>query len=147
MNPSDAVQRPRSAGPGSPPLQGRRAGPPDGGAAEAGVDLGDLISELTASPEWSTEQRASRSITQTDELRAVVTALRAGADLHNDDPDESVTIQGLVGECVVTSDQGDIFVGEGTLVAVPRGSRWELVARTDAAVLLTVGRGRATIKG
>jgi quercetin dioxygenase-like cupin family protein len=112
----------------------------DGRAAAAAVDLGAVVSGLLASPEWQTEDRSSCSILHTPALRVVVTALHRGATLHNDDPDESITVQGVRGETVVSIDGTGATVDEGALLGLPAGVPWLLTAATDSVVLLTVAR-------
>jgi len=107
----------------------------DSGSAS---DLGAVMATLMLTPEWRTEPRAARSIVHTPDLRVVMTALHQSADLQNDDPDEAVTIQGLRGSALLSINGRGAVVDEGTLVGIPAGSRWRLVATTDAAVLLTV---------
>jgi quercetin dioxygenase-like cupin family protein len=113
---------------------------PTGRAAASAVDLGAVISGLLASPEWRTEERSSCAILHTPAMRVVVTALRRGASLHNDDPDESVTVQGIRGEALVSINGDGAVLDEGALVGMPSGVPWRLVATTDAVVLLTVAR-------
>jgi quercetin dioxygenase-like cupin family protein len=114
--------------------------PGDDGGTAAAVDLGAVVSGLLASPEWQTQERSSASIVHTRALRVVVTALHRGATLHNDDPDESVTIHGLRGETVVSINGDGVAVDEGTLLGVPAGTPWRLTAATESVVLLTVAR-------
>jgi quercetin dioxygenase-like cupin family protein len=109
-------------------------------AAAPGVDLPAVIAGLLASPEWATEDRSSVSVLQTSLLRVVVTALHAGATLHNDHPDEVMTIQGLQGEAEIAVNEAGATLPQGGLVAVPGGVPWRLAATTDAVVLLTVAR-------
>ena len=113
----------------------------DGGrAAASAVDLGAVVSGLLASPEWEAQERSSCAILHTPAVRVVVTALHRGATLHNDDPDESVTVQGVQGEALVSINGEGAVVDEGTFLGVPSGVPWRLVATTDSVVLLTVVR-------
>ena len=111
-----------------------------GRAAASAVDLGAVMSGLLASPEWRGEERSSCAILHTPAVRVVLTALHRGASLHNDDPDESVTVQGVRGEAVVSINGEGAVVDEGTLLGVPSGVPWRLVATTDSVVLLTLVR-------
>ena len=103
-----------------------------------GADLGAVMAALRLTPEWRTEPRAATSIFHSGRVRAVVTVLHRAADLHNDDPDEAVMIQGLHGSALISIDGRGAVIDEGTLVGVPAGSRWRLVAMTEAAILLTI---------
>jgi len=135
-----------------PPIGDRPTRAPerrDGGAAtRAGsvdavasvVDLGEVVAGLMTSPEWATEPRSSCSILHTPRMRVVLTALHAGADLHNDDPDEAVTIQGIRGSALVAVHGNGAVIDEGTLLAVPAGMPWRVVSTTDAVLMLTIAR-------
>jgi quercetin dioxygenase-like cupin family protein len=115
--------------------------PADAGrSAASAIDLGAVVSGLLASPEWQAEERSSCALLHTPTVRVVLTALHRGATLHNDDPDESVTVQGVRGEAVVSINGDGAVVEEGTLLGVPSGVPWRLVATTDSVVLLTVVR-------
>lgn len=109
-------------------------------AAAAAVDLGAVVAALFSTPEWQSESRSSCALLHTPELRVVVTALHAGATMHNDDPDEAVTVQGIQGSAVVLINDASADLGEGCLLCVPGGVAWKLSATTDAVVLLTVVR-------
>jgi quercetin dioxygenase-like cupin family protein len=111
-----------------------------GRAAAAAVDIGAVVSGLLASPEWRTQDRSSSSLLHVPSLRVVVTALHRGATLHNADPDESVTVQGVRGEAVVSIEGKGALLDEGSVLGIPAGVPWRLVATSDAVILLTVGR-------
>jgi hypothetical protein len=102
------------------------------------ADLGAVMAALRLTPEWRTERRAAKAIFHDERMRAVVTVLHQSADLHNDEPDEAVLIQGLHGSALISVDGVGAVIDEGTLVGVPAGKRWRLVATTEAAILLTV---------
>ena len=112
----------------------------NGRAAAAAVDLGAVVAGLLASPEWRAYERSSASILHTPVLRVVVTALHRGATLHNDDPDETVTVQAVRGETVVSVNGSSADLVEGALVGLPAGAPWELIASSDSVVLLTIAR-------
>jgi len=84
------------------------------------------------------EPRAARSLFQTSALGAVLTSVRAGGTVHNEQPDEAATIQGIRGECLISVDGMGGVIEPGTLIAIPAGIHWRVVARTDAVILLTV---------
>jgi quercetin dioxygenase-like cupin family protein len=106
----------------------------------ASVSLDAMTRELLASAEWASEPRAARALLHDPRLRVVLTALHAGADMQNDDPDETVTIQSVRGSCLIAVDGIGATLEDGQLVGVPAGTRWRLVASTDAIVLVTVSR-------
>lgn len=104
------------------------------------ADLGAVAATMSRAVGDGREERSAQSLFQTAEIGSIVTALRAGASVQNEHPDEATTIQGLTGECLISLDGNDASIGEGTLVGIPAGVPWHLVARTDAVILLTVSR-------
>jgi quercetin dioxygenase-like cupin family protein len=105
-----------------------------------GVEVVDLAAaaELLEREAGRTPERAGRSLFQTSTLGAVLTALRAGATVHNDQPDEAALVQGVRGECLISLDGHGAVIEPGTIVGIPPGIAWRILARTDAVLLLTV---------
>ena len=104
------------------------------------LDLGAEGVGLLAEPEWSDGDRNSKTLLKTGTLRVVLTALRAGALMDNDDPDESITIQTLQGTLTVRVDAEEVTVGMGQLVCLAGGDPWRVLAASDSLFLLVVGR-------
>jgi len=120
---------------------GRDAPTRNDGPAGVGPEVVDLAAatelverDLGSSP----EERSARSLFQTASLGAVLTALRAGGSVHNEQPDEATIVQGIRGECLISLDGHGAVIEPGTVVGIPRGVVWRIMARTDAVVLLTV---------
>jgi quercetin dioxygenase-like cupin family protein len=117
----------------APPRNDRGVGP--------GVEVVDLAAaaELLEREAGRTPgERAGRSLFQTSTLGAVLTALRAGGTVHNDQPDEAALVQGVRGECLISLDGHGAVIEPGTIVGIPPGVAWRILARTDAVLLLTV---------
>jgi quercetin dioxygenase-like cupin family protein len=113
---------------------------------EPALTVTDLVAEgrtLRADERLAEHGRVSKTLLKTDPLRVVLSALRSGAWMENDDPDEIVTLQGLDGSVTVSSGAGPIVVGAGELVALADGQPWRLEAIEDSLVLLVVGRAAA----
>jgi quercetin dioxygenase-like cupin family protein len=104
------------------------------------VALDEAILALAREASNQPEERAARSLFQTSSLGSVLTAVREGGVVHNDQPDETTTIQGVGGECAIELDGQNSTVQAGTFIGIPAGVPWRLVARTDAVVLLTMTR-------
>jgi quercetin dioxygenase-like cupin family protein len=104
------------------------------------LDIGAEGVGLLAEPEWTGGDRNSRTLFKADTLRIVLTALRAGAVMQNEDPDETVAIQPLQGEVAVRVGSQAIPVRSGALVCVGEGQPWEVRASADSLFLLTVSR-------
>jgi quercetin dioxygenase-like cupin family protein len=104
------------------------------------LDVGAEGVALLGEPEWVGGDRNSRTLFKADMLRMVLTALRAGAVMQNEDPDEAVAIQPLQGEITVRVGSQEIAARSGELVCVDDGAPWEVRASADSLFLLTVGR-------
>lgn len=104
------------------------------------LDIGSEGVALLGEPEWTGGDRNSRTLFKADTLRLVLTALREGAVMQNEDPDESVAIQPLQGEIAVRVGLQEILARNGELVCVGEGEPWEVRASADSLFLLTVGR-------
>jgi quercetin dioxygenase-like cupin family protein len=104
------------------------------------VDLGAEGVGLLAEPEWSAGDRNSKTLLKSDSLRVVLTALRAGAVMENDDPDEAATIQGLHGTLTVRVGDEEAAVAMGQLVCIGSGTPWRIMSSSDSLFLLSVGR-------
>lgn len=104
------------------------------------LDIGAEGVALLAEPEWTGGDRNSKTLLKSDGLRVVLTALRAGAVMDNDDPDEAITIQALQGTVTVRAGAEEATVGTGQLVSLGGGSAWRITASSDSLFLLSVGR-------
>ena len=108
--------------------------------ALARLDIGAEGVALLTEPQWTGGDRNSRTLFKADTLRIVLTALRSGALMQNEDPDEAVAIQPMQGEIAVRVGSQELPARSGELVCVGRGEPWEVRASADSLFLLTVGR-------
>jgi quercetin dioxygenase-like cupin family protein len=104
------------------------------------LDVGGEGVALLTAAEWTDGDRNSRTLFKADTLRIVLTALRANAEMRNEDPDEAVAIQPLQGELSVRVGNQEIPATTGQLVCVGEGETWEVRASADSLLLLIVGR-------
>jgi len=104
------------------------------------LDLGAEGVRLLGEPEWSAGDRNSKTLLKSDSLRVVLTALRAGAVMDNDDPDEAATIQGLHGTLTVRVGDQESTVAMGQLVCIGSGTPWRIMSSSDSLFLLSMGR-------
>jgi quercetin dioxygenase-like cupin family protein len=102
---------------------------------------------LLAEPQWTDGDRNSKTLLKSDGLRIVLTALRAGATMDNDDPDEAVAIHALQGSVRVGAAGEDVSVGMGELVCLAGGDPWTITAEADSLLLLSVGRTPGSVRG
>jgi quercetin dioxygenase-like cupin family protein len=104
------------------------------------LDIGEEGVALLAEPEWANGDRNSKTLFKADTLRVVLTALRDGGILHNEDPDEAVAIHVLQGELQVRIQSDASVARSGQLVRLAGGEPWQITAAVDSLFLLIVGR-------
>ena len=105
------------------------------------VDVGDEAVTLLEEPEWTSGDRNSRTLATSDRLRIVLTALRSGAELGNEESNDTLAVQTLRGRLHLTVDGMDLDLEPGQLATVEEPREWRVRATTDALLLLTVGLG------
>ena len=104
------------------------------------LDVGEEGVALLAEPEWADGDRNSKTLFKADPLRVVLTALRDGAALQNEDPDETVAVHVLQGEIEVRIQSDASVARAGQLVCLPGGAPWQITASVDSLFLLILGR-------
>jgi quercetin dioxygenase-like cupin family protein len=104
------------------------------------LDMGEEGVALVAEPEWSDGDRNSKTLLKAATLRVVLTALRDGAALQNEDPDETVAVHVLQGELQVRIQSDSSVARAGQLVCLPGGEPWRITASVDSLFLLILGR-------
>jgi len=104
------------------------------------LDIGEAGVALLAEPEWANGDRNSKTLFKADTLRVVLTALRDGGILRNEDPDEAVAIHVLQGELRVRIHSDASVARTGQLVRLAGGEPWQITAAVDSLFLLIVGR-------
>lgn len=107
--------------------------------------LGDEIEALRSESPWNERDRNSRMLAKEVDFRVLLTVLRAGARLDEQDGDARASMQLLEGRAVLRLAGGSNAGGDeeaeldpGDVATVDAGRPWELEARTDCALLLTL---------
>jgi quercetin dioxygenase-like cupin family protein len=122
-------------------------GSPGGSATRAGREMiaplmqfaFDVeIDSLRAEPEYESGDRNSRTLAKETDLRVLLTVLRAGAALDEQQGDARTTVQVVDGVATIELDGEQTSLSQGQLAVVDRGAPWLVVAQTDCAVLLTI---------
>jgi hypothetical protein len=103
-----------------------------------GFDLATEIDQLSAEPAWAEHGRTSKTLAKAATFRVVLTLLRAGGSIGDDDVYAPLTVQILGGEVVAERDGESVVVGAGGLVWFEEGPGWNIRAEQDAALLLSV---------
>lgn len=107
------------------------------------VDLAREIDQLHREPEWKTGQNA-RTLVKYDNLRIVLTALKAHSRTSAHQTEGRISIHTISGHIQVRAEGRTFGLPAGTLLALDQGLRHDVEALEDSAFLLTIawpGRG------
>jgi quercetin dioxygenase-like cupin family protein len=101
-------------------------------------DLTAELERLKDEATWSTGQNA-RTLIKYDNLRVVLTALKAGATMPDHQTDGRVSMQVLSGHVLVRASGRAFNLRGGGLLALDHGIRHDVTAIDESALLLTIG--------
>ena len=101
-------------------------------------DLEREVTQLRSEPQWREGDRNSRTLAKEAELRALLTCLRAGAALDEQDADGRVTVHVLEGRVELRLEDGSEELAAGRLAVLEPGNPWRIHAVEESAVLLTL---------
>jgi quercetin dioxygenase-like cupin family protein len=104
------------------------------------IDLAAEAVRLRSEPQWADGDRNSKTFIKSGGLRVVMTSLRAGAALDNDQPDEAVSVDVLDGLVEITAGGASVTVRPGQLATLGGGVPWRIAAAEESVVVLSVGR-------
>ena len=109
--------------------------PMDGAFLE--FDLTRELEQLSAEPEWRNGHNA-KTLVKYDDLRVVLSALKAQARLPEHRTDGRISIQAVAGHIHVHAQGRTFDLRAGGLVALDRGLPHDVEAIEDSAFLLTI---------
>ena len=101
-------------------------------------DLAGEIEQLAAEPAWAEHGRTSKTLAKMPSFRVVLTMIRAGGSIGDDDVYAPLSVQVLGGEVRVAHAGEPIEVGAGGLAWLEAGPDWRVTAVEDAALLLSI---------
>lgn len=100
-------------------------------------DLTAEIERLRAEEDWHDRDRNSRMLAKDVDFRVMLTVMRVGARLTEEDGDARVSIQMLDGGARLDVGADEQKLPPGALAVVDAGQPWALTASGDSAALLT----------
>jgi quercetin dioxygenase-like cupin family protein len=100
-------------------------------------DLAREIEQLHQEPEWADGQNA-KTLVKYDDLRVVLTALRAHAHIPGHQTEGRISIQTVSGHLQVRAQGRTFDLPMGALLALDRGLLHDVQALEDSALLLTI---------
>ncbi len=101
-------------------------------------DLHSEIDKLRNEGPWQSRDRNSRTLAKEVDFRVLLTVLRSGATLDENDGDARTSIQMIGGSARLESDAGSVDLRAGQVATLDVGQAWNLTATEDCAVLTTL---------
>lgn len=103
-----------------------------------GFDLAQEIDGLAAEPAWAEHGRTSKTLAKAPTFRLVLTLLRAGGSIGDDNVWSPLAVHVLGGRA--RAEQGDTSVelDSGELAWIEEGAGWSVSAIEDAALLVAI---------
>jgi quercetin dioxygenase-like cupin family protein len=117
--------------------QHRRPHPSPMAAAYLEFDLDREIEQLHHEREWTTGQNA-KTLVKYDDLRVVLTALRAHARMPSHQTQGRISIQTIRGHIEIRAAGRTFDLPVGSLLALDRGLPHDVEALEDSVLLLTI---------
>ncbi len=93
---------------------------------------------LRLEPEYREGDRNSRTLAKETDLRVLISVLRAGAALDEQDGDARATVQVIDGTATIEIDGAEAHLEPAEVAVLDSGYPWVLRADSDCAVLLTI---------
>jgi quercetin dioxygenase-like cupin family protein len=100
-------------------------------------DLAREVDELHREPEWEKGQNA-KTLVKYDDLRMVLTALKARKKMAAHQSDGRVSIQAVTGHVLLRAEGRTFDLTPGRVVTFDRGIMHELEAIEESAILQTI---------
>ena len=119
------------------PAHHRRPHPQPMADAYLEFDLAREIEQLHQEPEWAAGQNA-KTLVKYDDLRVVLTILRAHAHIPGHQTEGRISIQTVSGHLQVRAQGRTFDLPMGALLALDRGLLHDVQALEDSALLLTI---------
>ena len=101
------------------------------------LDLAREIDDLHRDGPWS-QGRSAKTLAKYDDLRLVLTALKAGTRIPTHDTDGRIAIQCIRGRLRVHAEGRVLPMAPGTILTLDRSVPHDVEAAEDSAFLLTI---------
>jgi len=101
-------------------------------------NLLDEISRLAGEPQWSEGDRNSIALAKDPHFRILLTVLKTGARIGDDDADATMSVHLITGSATVRHGADEVHLVPGEVAVLEAGSGWQLHADQESAALLTL---------
>lgn len=98
----------------------------------------DEVERLSAEPEWSEGDRDSLTLAKAPDVRLLLTVLRPGARIGDEEAHGSLAIQVLAGAIMAGRGDDRVELEAGQLAVLEGGATWWVEAQEQSALLLTM---------
>ena len=115
----------------------RRRHPQSMAASYLEFDLANEIEQLRREPEWNTGRNA-KTLVKYEDLRVVLTALRAGTGMPDHRTEGRISIQTIRGHLRIRAEGRTFDLPVGGLLALDGGLVHDVEALEDSVLLLTI---------
>jgi quercetin dioxygenase-like cupin family protein len=100
-------------------------------------NLLDEIGRLAGEPQWNDGDRNSIVLAKDARFRMLLTVLRSGARMSDDDGEATLSIHLITGSATAARGRDSVVLAPGEIAVLEAGSRWSLEANEESAALLT----------
>lgn len=100
--------------------------------------LADELAQLRDEEPWRTGDRNSRTLAKEVDFRVVLSLLRDGATLREEDGGARASLHVLDGHATLTLDNDQAELAAGDIAVVNEGQAWQLRADGECALLMTL---------
>jgi quercetin dioxygenase-like cupin family protein len=101
-------------------------------------DLREEIDRLSCERQWDEDGRNSIVLAKDARLRVVLSLVREGARIGDNDAEGPMSVQVLGGRVVARRDRQAVELADGEMATIEAGAAWAVEAQEDSAILLTI---------
>ena len=104
------------------------------------IDLKDFTKTIKSESAWKEKDRNAITVYKTNGLRMVLMAMHKNAVLERHTADGIISVQVLEGEINFTTDDKEVTLKEGEMLALHRGLHHSVEAVKESVFLLTISQ-------
>ena len=101
-------------------------------------NLLEEIARLASEPQWNDGDRNSIVLAKDARFRMLLSVLRNGARLGDDDGEATLSVHLITGSATVRRGQDEVMLAPGEIAVLEAGSGWSIESDQESAVLTTL---------
>lgn len=102
------------------------------------VDIPAFVDQIKTEKAWQKNDRNGITVFKSSELTLVITALQASAGISHNNVNAFMTVQVLEGEVRISTQDGDVDMRSGNVIAFHPGIQHSIQAITDIILLISI---------